>query len=130
MDFMTVNKTLSGLAKAFGPLDPKESLGATGMLVEDYKALLNMARCAGEIIAEFGLDQPAKKTPQDIAIDALKLWRDGTWSKAQAMKVVQAALEEYRTHRTVYAQEVKPWRAALPPGMPSSDADLLDQLFR
>lgn len=133
-DLLPINQGLSDFAKTatqmFGPLNPNQQLGSTGMVVSDYRAILDMVRCLGEAIGAAGYDQPQKKTPQDIAIDALKLWRDGTWSKAQAMKVVQAALEEYRTHRTVYAQPVQPWRTALPPGMPAGDADLLDQLFR
>lgn len=130
---LPVNRGLSGFAKAFGPLDPQQRLGQTGLSVQDFKGLLDIARCAGEAIAEMGLDQPRQsrpKTPQDIAMDALGMWRDGTWTKEQALRVVQAALAEYRTQRTVYAQETKPWRAALPPGMQRSDADLLDQLFR
>ncbi|MEM9543128.1 MAG: hypothetical protein AAGA60_27005 [Cyanobacteria bacterium P01_E01_bin.42] len=69
------------------------------------------------------------KTPQDLAILALQLWKQGTWTKEHAMQVVHKAVGEYREHIDVYSQQIPAYRAALPPGIKQTEAQLIDQLF-
>lgn len=66
-------------------------------------------------------------TPQDIAIMAMTLWRNGQWTREQAMSVVQAALGEHRAQPN--SQPVQFNRAALPQAVPAADAELLEILF-
>lgn len=45
------------------------------------------------------------------------------------MQVVHKAVGEYREHIDVYSEQVPAYRAALPPGMKQTEAQLIDQLF-